>query len=108
MYARVTSFEVDTIRIDMDSALQRFKDTILPAMRDQTGYEGLLVLTTPEGKGMLVSLWDSEGSASQGLASGYYDEQVAKFVTFLRQPPGRDHYEVSFEEVRHSMKDSSR
>lgn len=100
MYARVTSFEVDTLRIDMDSALQQFKETVLPAMREQEGYEGLLVLTTPEGKGMLVSLWDSEQTASSGIESGYYDKQVAKFVTFLRQPPGRDHYEVTFNEMR--------
>jgi hypothetical protein len=59
------------------------------------------VLQTPEGKGVLVSLWSTAEAAEAGLESGYYDEQVAKFLLFTRQPPGRDHYEVVFtEEVR--------
>lgn len=98
MYARVTSFEVDTVRIDLDSAVERFKETILPAAREQSGYEGVLVLTTPEGKGLLISFWTGEEDAARGIQSGYYDEQVAGFVTLLRQPPGRDHYEVKFRE----------
>lgn len=99
MYARVTSFEIDTVRISLDSAVERFKETILPAARQQAGYEGVLVLTTPEGKGLLISLWASDEAASAGVQSGYYDEQVASFITLLRQPPGRDHYEVKFHET---------
>jgi hypothetical protein len=100
MFARVTSFEVDTIRIDMDSALKRFEEQLLPPMQQQEGYGGVLVMTTPEGKGMIVSLWADEQAASRGLESGYYDEQVARFITLLKQPPGRDHYEVMFRDLR--------
>lgn len=98
MYARVTSFEVDTVRIDLNSAVERFKETILPTTREQEGYQGILVLTTPEGKGLLISLWESDEAAARGVESGYYEQQVASFVTFLKQPPGRDHYEVRFRE----------
>lgn len=98
MYARVTSFEVDTVRIDLNSAVERFKETILPSTRDQEGYEGVLVLATPEGKGLLISFWASKQAAAGGIESGYYDQQVASFVTFLKQPPGRDHYEVRLRE----------
>jgi hypothetical protein len=34
-----------------------------------------------------------------GIETGLYDEQVRSMVTFLRQPPGREHYEVSFFEL---------
>ena len=94
MYARVTAFDIDLTRIGLDEALERFKSLILPALRQQEGYEGLYVLRTPEGKGLLVSLWTSEEAAAAGIASGYYDEQVRKFLTLYRQPPGREHYEV--------------
>lgn len=99
MYARITSFEIDLLRTDMDSALTRFEEMILPGLREQGGYRGVFVLRTPEGKGLLITLWEDEPSAAQGLESGFYDEQVAKFITFLKQPPGRDHYEVAFSET---------
>lgn len=99
MFARVTLFEIDTLRISLDSALERFKERIVPAARKQKGYEGLYVLRTREGKGLIMSLWASQEAAAATMESGYYDEQVAKFVSFFRSPPGRDHYEVVFAEA---------
>ena len=98
MFARITQFEIDTVRIGLEEALGRFKEMILPEVRKQPGYLGVYVLQTPEGKGVLVSLWSTPEAAEAGLESGYYDEQVAKFLMFTRQPPGRDHYEVVFRE----------
>jgi heme-degrading monooxygenase HmoA len=95
VFARVTQFDIDTLTISMDRALERFKAQVLPALRAQPGYRGLIVLQNEEGRGMLVSFWESEAAAQAGVASGYYDEQVRKFVTIYRQPPGRDHYEVT-------------
>ena len=94
MHARVTQFEIDTLAISLERALERFKAGVLPVLRQQPGYLGLCELHNAEGRGVLVSLWDTEQSASAGLASGYYDEQVRKFVTFYRQPPGREQFEV--------------
>jgi heme-degrading monooxygenase HmoA len=95
MHARVTQFDIDTLVISMDRALARFKELVLPVLRQQPGFEGLVVLQNEEGRGILVSFWDSEEAASAGLASGYYDEQVSKFVTLYRQPPGREHFAVT-------------
>lgn len=100
MYARVTQFEIDTLRIGLDEALERFKELILPEVRKLPGYRGVLVMRTPEGKGVLVSLWSTPEAAQGGVESGYYDEQVAKFLMFVKQPPGRDHYEVVFSEEK--------
>ena len=99
MFARVTLFEVDTLRISLNAALERFKELIVPEARKQEGYEGLYVLLTPEGKGLILSLWAGEEAAVAGMTSGYYDEQVAKFVSLFRAPPGREQYEVVFAEV---------
>ena len=94
MFARVTLFESDTLRINLDDALEQFKKLIVPEARKQQGYEGMYVMRTPEGKGLVMSLWASEEAAMAGLTSGYYEEQLAKFVTLFRVPPGREHYEV--------------
>ena len=99
MFARITLFEIDTLRISLDAALEQFKESIVPEMQKQGGYEGLYVIRTPEGKGLIMSLWASEEAAVAGEHSGYYDEQVAKFVTMFRTPSGRERYEVVFSEV---------
>lgn len=99
MFARITLFEIDTLRISLDDALERFKELIVPEARKREGYEGMFVMRTPEGKGLIMSLWASEEAATAGVTSGYYDEQVAKFVLLFRAPPGREHYEVVFSEA---------
>jgi heme-degrading monooxygenase HmoA len=99
MFARITLFEIDTLRIGLDDALERFKELVVPETRKREGYEGLYVMRTPEGKGLIVSLWASEEAATAGIASGYYEEQVAKFLTLYHAPPGREHYEVVFAEA---------
>jgi heme-degrading monooxygenase HmoA len=100
MFARVTTFEIDTLRISVDEALERFKETILPEVRRMPGYRGVFVMRTPEGKGLVVSLWTTAEAAQKGLESGYYEEQIAKFIMVVKQPPGRDHYEVVFSEEK--------
>jgi hypothetical protein len=29
------------------------------------------------------------------VASGYYGDQIEKFITMFRSPPGREHYRVA-------------
>ena len=99
MFARVTLFEIDMLRVSLDDALDQFKALIVPEARKLEGYEGMYVMRTPEGKGLIMSLWASEEAAAAGVESGYYDEQVAKFVTVFRTPSGREHYEVVFSEA---------
>ncbi len=99
MFARTTQFEIDTLRIGREAALEQFKERILPAMRGQEGYEGAYAFLTEEGRGMVVTFWATEAAAQVGVESGYYDEQIAKFISFFRAPAGREQYEVVFAEV---------
>jgi len=96
MYSRVTLFEIDTLQISVSAALEQFKDTVVPEMRKQEGYEGVYVMSTAEGKGLIMSLWKNEKTAEAGLLSGYYDSQIAKFVAMFRAPAGREHYQIIF------------
>jgi heme-degrading monooxygenase HmoA len=99
MFARITLFEIDMLRISLDDALERFQELVVPEARKREGYEGIYVMRTREGKGLIMSLWASEEAAAAGIASGYYEEQVTKFMAIFRAPPGRENYEVVFAEA---------
>lgn len=92
MYARSTLLEIDTVRISLDDAVALFAAETLPALRNQAGYRGILVLSTEEGKGVLVTLWDSE-AAAEGETE-FYEAEVAKYLTLFASPPGREAYRV--------------
>jgi hypothetical protein len=97
MYSRVTLLEIDTLRTTVEDAVQLFEERVLPRLREQEGYEGIVVLANPDGKAMLVSVWETEEAAAESasFASGALDE----FVTLFRSPPGREQYEVKFAEM---------
>jgi hypothetical protein len=99
MFARVTLLEIDTLRIDMPSAIALFERDVLPQLRQQPGYGGVLVLTTGDGSAALVSLWDTEHAASADAVRGFYPETLERFTTIFRAPPGRERYEVSLSDL---------
>jgi hypothetical protein len=94
MFARVTQLEIDTLRTSVDSALALFEDDVLPALRQQPGYQGLYVLTTNTGGGLVISLWDSAEHASADAERGFYADVLSRSVTLFKSPPGRERYEV--------------
>jgi hypothetical protein len=97
MYSRVTLLEIDTMRADVDEVVGRFTTDFLPGLRELPGFEGILVLVTPEGKGMVVSLWESEEAVSGSAAAAA--GAVQEFVTLYRSTPGREHYRVAYAEL---------
>ena len=94
MIARATLAEIDVVRMRMDDAVHLFEESILPALQEREGFEGVYVLATPEGKALVLTFWDSPEVADRELASGFYAAQVEKFVTVFKSPPGRETYEV--------------
>lgn len=97
MYSRVTLLEIDTLRTSVADATELFTSRVLPRLRELDGYEGVLVLSTPEGKGMIVSVWETEEAAAgaAGFATGALEEHMALF----KAAPGREYYEVAFAEL---------
>ena len=96
MIARVTLAEIDAVRMSVDDAVTLFRESVVPALREQDGYEGVYVMLSDEGKVLALTFWDSEEAAAAGIAGGrsFYAEQVGKFVTLYRSPPGREMYDV--------------
>jgi hypothetical protein len=97
MYSRVTLLEIDTLRMSMDDAEQLFRGEVLPGLRSQEGFEGILVLTTIEGQGMIVTLWSSEDAAAD--PSGFAASELSRFATLFRSPPGREFYRVAIADL---------
>jgi hypothetical protein len=96
MYARVTLLEIDTVRASVADALDKFRAQTLPRLHEQPGYRGVWVLATPEGKALLMSLWDTEAQADIEGDHRFYGAELGRFATLFRSPPGRDEYEVLY------------
>jgi hypothetical protein len=92
MYSRVTLLEVDTLRVDVEEALEAYRQQVLPQLRRAPGYEGAFVLLNPEGQGLILSLWSSEDDMA--ATSAIATEALDRFATVFRAPPGREQYEV--------------
>jgi heme-degrading monooxygenase HmoA len=97
MYSRVTQLEIDTVRFGLDEAVALFREQVLPAMHEQDGYAGATVLTTPDGKALLITVWEDEEAAI--AAAGFAAEQLARYATLFASPPGREYYEVAYADM---------
>src|SRR5262245_41736727 len=97
MYSRVTLLEIDTLRTTVNEAVDLFRIEVLPALREEDGYEGVIVLANPDGKAMLISVWETEedAMASAEFARGALEQ----FVTLFRSAPGREQYAVRFADM---------
>jgi heme-degrading monooxygenase HmoA len=95
MVARLTLAEVDAVRMSIDAAADIFRESVMPSLHGQVGYEGCYVLTTAEGKAVVLTFWATEEAADAGLSTGFYAKQVEKFVSLFRAPPGRETYDVT-------------
>ena len=96
MIARATMAEIDPVRMSIDDAVELFRTSVVPALHEQEGYEGVYVLLSPEGQALVLTFWEDEEAATAGLAGArsFYREQVDKFMTLYKAPPGRDLYDV--------------
>jgi hypothetical protein len=99
VYARVTTVEIDPVRIDVDEAVQMYEHDVVPALQELDGYCGAYVFTNPDGKALLISFWETEEQAEANAGAGFYPETLARYATIFRAPPGRERYGVAFADV---------
>jgi heme-degrading monooxygenase HmoA len=99
VYARLTLLEVDTVRIPIEAAVEVYKQEVLAEVQKQPGYIGVIVMSTPLGRGAILSFWKTAEAAEAGASSGWYPEALDKYMTLFKSPPGRERYEVSFADM---------
>ncbi len=93
MYARVTSAEIFKEKIDQ--FIEIYAEYVVPEAKQQKGFKGIhLLIDRKSGEGMAISYWESEEDALANEKSRYYQEQVARFITFYARQPIREGYEV--------------
>jgi heme-degrading monooxygenase HmoA len=96
MVARATMAEIDPVRMSIDEAVELFRESVVPALHEQPGFDGVYLLLSPEGQALVLTFWESEEAAQAGVEGtrSFYSEQVEKFVTLYKAPPGREFYDV--------------
>ncbi|UCC90707.1 MAG: hypothetical protein JSW24_00630 [Dehalococcoidia bacterium] len=94
MFARLTIVQASTDKLDETKKI--YEESVIPAAKSQKGYRGAYLLSDSKtGKGVSITLWDSEEDAIANEQSGYYQEQINKFKGLFTAPPVREGYEVS-------------
>jgi heme-degrading monooxygenase HmoA len=98
MYARATNVQVSPDKVD--EAIQLFRDSVVPAAKQQRGWKGVsLFVERKTGKLQSIGLWETEADAqATGEGSAYLQEQFAKFANLFTAPPVVTHYEVVVDE----------
>jgi len=94
MYARVTISLIQPGKFDQ--AIGLYRDSVVPAAKQQKGFKGLYNLgDRGTGKGLSIVFWDTEADMKAGEASGYYQQQLGKFKDLFAAPPVLEHYGVT-------------
>jgi heme-degrading monooxygenase HmoA len=94
MYARIATVQIQPGKLD--EAIRIFRDSVVPAARQQKGFKSIVLLTDRNtGKGISIGTWETEADMIANEASGYLQEQFAKFSSVFAAPPVREHFEVS-------------
>ncbi|HEY5525990.1 MAG TPA: antibiotic biosynthesis monooxygenase [Candidatus Anoxymicrobiaceae bacterium] len=93
MYARILRFRVDTEKIDQ--GIEIFEDGYVPEAKQQKGFlEAILLGDRETGKGMTLSIWQTEADAKETEQSGFLQQVIAKFAGFFTEAPTVEGYEI--------------
>ena len=93
MEARVVDLRV--VPTEAREMVRIYKNSVLPAARDQRGFRSALLLTDDDtGLGISMSLWETDEDRQEVEANGFYQAQIGKFSDPLTETPVRKHYNV--------------
>ena len=97
MFARVLTAQTKPGM--MDELIRCFRDSVIPEVRHEVGFKGLLLLNErATGKGISITLWETPVDLKASETSGYLQKQLDKVVPLLSEPPVIGVYEVSIQE----------
>ena len=96
-FARVTI--TDSTPGKIADMVELYTSSVVPAAKSQSGYCAVLLFSDLKtGKGISISIWDSEEAAKANEGSGYYKEQVGKFKDYFTSQPKREAYIMTVQE----------
>jgi heme-degrading monooxygenase HmoA len=95
MYARVTTTRVQPGKLA--GAVAIWREAVLPAGRQQPGFEGYLILGDGHThQGIWVTLWATEADLRASATSGYLQDALAKFTGVFVGPLVQETYWVAY------------
>ena len=93
MFTRVVSVQAQLDKLDEAIAICQSME---PLWQQQRGFRHAdLLVDRRTGKVFSLSTWATRADLEATEASGWYQEQVAKFATMWVAPPVRDSYEIA-------------
>jgi len=94
MHARVILGRVKLNK--QDEAITIYKESVLPAAKQQKGFKGVHLLTDQDTSRFIsITIWETENDMVAGESTGYLQEQLGKIATLFVGPPTIQHYVVS-------------
>ncbi len=97
MYARVLTVQLQPGK--KEEAIQIYRDSTVPSAKQLPGFKNALFLTDDTtGKGISITLWETEAELKSSETSGWLEEQSAKFAPLFTAQPVREVYEVVLNE----------
>jgi hypothetical protein len=92
MVARITRARFQDGSADQGFAV--LQKAVIPVVKQQPGYQGLLLLREPQtGTALLLTLWDANADQARS-APEPYPPQLAQLLPFLAGAPTQEIYEV--------------
>jgi hypothetical protein len=92
MKARVVTVQIQPSKLD--EAIRIYRDSVVPVASEYKGCHAVFLATDrSSGKGVSITMWD-EQELQSSEASGYLQEQFAKFADVFAAPPIREVYDV--------------
>jgi heme-degrading monooxygenase HmoA len=95
MHGRIVSVQVEPE--DLEKAVGIYCDSVIPAAQEQKGFHDALLLTdSATGRAVSITIWETEEDLLAGQASGYYQEQIAKFAELMIRTPDQEGFELVY------------
>ncbi|MCH8062344.1 MAG: antibiotic biosynthesis monooxygenase [Chloroflexi bacterium] len=95
MHGRIVSVQVKPE--DLGKAVGVYRDSVIPAAKEQKGFHDALLFTdSATGRAVSITIWETEEDLLAGQASGYYQEQIAKFAELMIRTPDQEGFELAY------------
>jgi heme-degrading monooxygenase HmoA len=93
MYARIITSQLKMGTLEKATSIWR--ESIVPSLENTKGFQGGYMTSDPNtGKGMVVTLWETQADANAMNSSGQYQESIALFANLLESKPNLEQLEV--------------
>ncbi|MCL5108750.1 MAG: hypothetical protein M1401_07785 [Chloroflexi bacterium] len=93
MYARVLTRQ--TKPGAMKEAIAEYRNNVLPAANEHSGFKGLLALANQgTGKFVSITLWETEHDMMAGERSQYLQQQIDRMAPYVSGAPITEHFEL--------------